>query len=95
MLVPFPRPVVGLAVIFVLIAIRPTTSLAADPKIAWRTDYNSARKESLETGLPILLQIGTEECFYCKKMEATTYRDANVVTMMGNFIPLKIGRAHV
>ena len=76
--------------IFVLLGFRVPDGRAADPKIEWRTDYGAARKESQETGLPILVQIGTEECFYCKKMEATTLRDSAVVSMLGNFIPLKI-----
>lgn len=76
--------------VFVVVGLWPIAGRAADPKIEWRTDYGAARKESQETGLPILVQIGTEECFYCKKMEATTLRDTGVVSMMGNFIPLKI-----
>lgn len=77
------------AVIFLIVT---PFARGADPAVTiqWRTDYNAARKESAETGLPILIQIGTEECFYCKKMEATTYRDANVLGLMNGFIPLKI-----
>lgn len=72
------------------------TSRAADPKvekiekIEWRTDYAMARKESMETGLPLLVQIGSEDCFYCRKMESTTLKDKDVVQLVGNFIPLKI-----
>ncbi len=76
--------------VFVVLGLCPLAGRAADPKIEWRTDYAAARKESQETGLPILLQIGTEECFYCKKMEATTLREPAVVSLLGNFIPLKI-----
>lgn len=83
-------PAAVLAAIFVLIAPRPSAVSAADPRIEWRTDYNTARKESQETGLPLLLQIGTEECFYCKKMDATTFKDAKVIAMLGGFIPVKI-----
>jgi thioredoxin-like negative regulator of GroEL len=83
-------PAAALAAIFVLIAPRPSFTRAADPRIEWRTDYNAARKESAETGLPLLLQIGTEECFYCKKMDATTFKDAKVIAMAGGFIPVKI-----
>lgn len=87
-----PRATVALA-IFVLLGSRPPIGLAADPKagkIEWRDDYNAARKESQETGLPLLVQIGTEDCYYCRKMEATTLRDPGVAAMMGNFIPLKL-----
>lgn len=89
----YPRASAAPVVLFALLALPVQGPRAADPKAArieWRTDYNAARKESQETGLPILVQIGTEECFYCKKMEATTLRDTDVVSLLGNFIPLKI-----
>ena len=64
---------------------------AAEPTFRWRTDYAAARKESLETGLPLLMQIGSDDCLYCRKMEATTLRDAAVqAAMTAQYIPLKI-----
>ncbi len=85
-----PRAV---ALFVLVLAFGPPPAVAADPKIDWRTDYYTARKESQETGLPILVQIGNEDCFYCKKMEATTLKDRGVAAMIGNFIPLKLDGA--
>ena len=69
----------------------PTTALAGEPVVVWRTDYNAARKEAAEKGLPLLLVIGSENCFYCKKLEGGPLRDATVVAQLANnFIPLKI-----
>jgi thioredoxin-related protein len=67
-------------------------ALAADPKpIAWRTDYDAARKEANEKNLPLLIVVGTENCVYCRKLEAGPFRDAAIQTQVGsNFIPLKI-----
>lgn len=64
----------------------------ADPDgIRWRTDYNAARKEAQEKGLPLLVDIGTEDCFYCRKLEGTTFRDPGIAAMLGTqFIPLRI-----
>ncbi|MBL8865313.1 MAG: thioredoxin family protein [Gemmataceae bacterium] len=81
------------ALFVLVVAFGPPPAVAADPKIEWRTDYFTARKESQETGLPILVQIGSEDCFYCKKMEATTLKDRGVAAMIGNFIPLKLDGA--
>jgi tetratricopeptide (TPR) repeat protein len=65
-------------------------ALAADP-IPWRTDYNEARKEAIEKNLPIFVEIGTEECFYCRKLENGPFKDPALAKMLGtNFIPLKI-----
>jgi uncharacterized protein YyaL (SSP411 family) len=63
---------------------------AADP-VVWRTDYNAARREAAEKGLPLFLVIGTDNCFYCRKLEAGPFRDPAVVTQFANnFIPLKV-----
>jgi thioredoxin-like negative regulator of GroEL len=65
-------------------------SVAAQ-EIQWRTNYNVARKEALSKDRPLVLDFGTEQCFWCKKLDATTFRDARVVeTINVNFIPLKI-----
>jgi thioredoxin-like negative regulator of GroEL len=58
---------------------------------AWRTDYNSARREATEKGRPILLDIGTENCFWCRKLDATTFRDPAVLALVNSdFIPLRV-----
>src|SRR5271154_830465 len=41
----------------------------------WRTDYNEARREAKEKNRPILLDFSTENCFWCNKLEMTTFRD--------------------
>lgn len=64
---------------------------AADPTIRWRADYNAARKEAQEKGLPLMVEVGTEECFYCKKQDATTFRDPDVVALVNaRFVPVKV-----
>jgi tetratricopeptide (TPR) repeat protein len=60
-------------------------------EIEWRTDYNKARQEAIDKGRPLLLDFGTENCFYCKKLDATTFREPAVVALLNKkFIPLKI-----
>ena len=55
----------------------PATAPAADP-VAWRTDYTAARKEAVEKGLPLFVVVGTDDCFYCRKLEGGPLRDATV-----------------
>lgn len=69
----------------------PVASAAAADPVVWRTDYNAARKEAAEKGLPLFVVVGSDNCFYCKKLEAGPFRDAAVVAQLaGNFVPLKI-----
>jgi thioredoxin-like negative regulator of GroEL len=78
--------------VLIAAAFAPAGATAAEPTaIRWRTDYNAARKEAQEKGLPILVDVGTDDCFYCQKLETTTFKDTGIAKMLtGQFVPLKI-----
>src|SRR5688572_3324813 len=60
-------------------------------EVKWRLDYNIARKEALERKLPIVIDFVTKTCFHCNRMDATTFRDPRIVSLMNErFIPLKM-----
>jgi thioredoxin-like negative regulator of GroEL len=64
---------------------------AAATEIRWRTDYAQAIKEAHEKNLPLVIDVGTTNCFWCKKLDETTFRDPRVIKSMNDwFIPLKI-----
>lgn len=64
---------------------------SANKEIQWRTDYNQALAESEKRGLPIVIDFTTTPCFWCDKLEATTFRDPRIVNLMNQqYIPLKI-----
>jgi thioredoxin-related protein len=64
---------------------------ACGQEIHWRKDYNLARKEALEKDLPLFLDFGTENCFWCKKLEATTFREPAIHGLLNErFIPLHV-----
>jgi thioredoxin-like negative regulator of GroEL len=95
------RPVARTLVLFPLVTasalwlVQPAAAQPARPApappLVWRTDYNAARKEAQEKGLPLVLVIGTDECFYCRKLEAGPLKDPGIVNLLaGGFIPLKL-----
>lgn len=88
---PSTRPAVRRSFLMLLtVALVPPHAAAADP-VTWRADYNSARKEAQEKGLPLLLVVGTENCFYCRKLDANTLNDPAVSAQLANgFIALKV-----
>lgn len=64
---------------------------APAPQVTWRTDYNTARKEAQDKGLPLLVVVGTDDCFYCRKLEAGPLKDPALAPLIANgFIPLKL-----
>lgn len=83
-------PLILLPLVTTAVLALPRTAPAADP-VVWRTDYNAARKEAADKGLPLFVVVGTDNCYYCKKLEAGPCRDTNVVGQLSqNFIPLKL-----
>jgi thioredoxin-related protein len=66
-------------------------SFARAEDVDWRSDYNAARKEAAEKGRPILLDFGYETCTFCRKLDATTFRDPEVIKRLNaSFVPLRI-----
>jgi len=75
----------------IVLAIFVSRSDAADPVIQWRNDYNTARREATEKGKPLFIDFGTEECFHCKRLDSTTFRDPVIVNLLNQrFVPLKV-----
>jgi thioredoxin-like negative regulator of GroEL len=67
------------------------SSLILAEDVDWRADYNAARKEAAEKNLPIVLDFGFEDCKFCRKLDAVTFRDAEVIKRLnGKFVPLRI-----
>jgi thioredoxin-like negative regulator of GroEL len=77
-------------VLLALVALALPPALQAQ-EVQWRYDYNNARKEAEEKNRPLVIDFGTENCFWCKRLDASTFHDATVAsTMNDKFIPLKI-----
>jgi len=66
-------------------------------EVQWRSDYAAARKEATDSGRPLLVDFGTEQCVWCRKLDVTTFRDPAVAKLITErFVPVKIdGRADV
>jgi len=59
--------------------------------VTWYTDYLAARKEANEKGLPLLVVVGTDNCFYCRKLEAGPLRDPAVAKLLSEgYVALKL-----
>ena len=83
---PLPRTAVPFAALVVC-----SVAAAADPAVSWHTDYPTARKEAEEKKLPLLVVIGTDNCLYCRKQEATTFAEKESVALLaGKFVLLKL-----
>lgn len=59
--------------------------------VTWKSDYALARKEAFESGRPLVIVFGGDNCIWCRKLETTTLRDAAVQAALAErFVCLKI-----
>jgi len=66
-------------------------SAATAQTIAWKNDYSAVRREATEKSKPIFLEFSTENCVWCRKLEATTLRDQAVITALADrYICMKV-----
>jgi thioredoxin-like negative regulator of GroEL len=76
---------------FGLLVIALWTGTAAAQEVDWRQDYNTARREAQSRGLPLILDFGTDNCFWCKKLDETTLRDPTVASILSQrFVALRV-----
>jgi thioredoxin-like negative regulator of GroEL len=60
-------------------------------EVRWRDDYNRARQEAADTNRPLIIDFGTVNCHWCRQLDATTFRDPQVVTLLNErCVPLKV-----
>jgi thioredoxin-related protein/TolA-binding protein len=60
-------------------------------EVEWRTDYRKARQEAAEKDRPLVVDVGTEQCYWCKQLDQRTFQDPSIITLMNErFIPLRV-----
>lgn len=80
------------AMCFLVLAL--SAAPAAAQQTPWRTDYAAARREAKETNRPLVIDVGTENCCWCQKLDATTFRDPDVVRLLSErFVAVKVQAA--
>lgn len=64
---------------------------AQTQEVQWRTDYMKACQEATAKKRPIVIDVVTEHCYYCKQLDLRTFKDPALVTLLNQrCIPLKV-----
>jgi thioredoxin-like negative regulator of GroEL len=67
------------------------TASASAQEVEWRQDYVKARQEAVEKKRPLFIDVGTENCYYCKQLDLRTFRNPALVAFLNErCIPLKL-----
>lgn len=86
-----------LSACFGALAVGSARSVTAEQKpssIWWRRDYLASRRESSDNQLPLALVFMAEDDPWCRVMDATTFRDPDVIDALNRkFVPLRIDTA--
>jgi thioredoxin-related protein len=72
-----------------LVLLRCAAGLHADG-VAWRTDLKAATAEAAKTGKLLMVDVYTDWCGWCKKLDKDTYADAKVAQKLGGLVALKL-----
>ena len=66
-------------------------ALAHAEPVRWRTDYGTALKEATAKGVPLLVNVGSADCFYCVQLDKRTFIDEEISKILNTrFVPLKL-----
>jgi thioredoxin-related protein len=72
-------------------AFTPPTAASSAQEVEWRYDYTAACREAREKKRFLIMDFGTSNCIWCRKLDALTFRDPGVVKQLNEqFIPVKI-----
>lgn len=87
---PSPRTALAVLLVAPLLGALPVRPAAAADPVVWHTDYPTARKAADLKKLPLLVVIGTDQCVYCRKLEATFADPKTRDFVAGRFVCLKV-----
>ncbi|GIW79707.1 MAG: hypothetical protein KatS3mg105_1514 [Gemmatales bacterium] len=74
----------------ILTSLLPVLSFGQEA-VRWRYSYEQARREAKQMNRPLLIDFGTKNCFWCDKLDQTTFRDPQIVQLLNaHFVPLKV-----
>ncbi len=65
-------------------------AVASSSSIEWQKNFNDALKIAKKEKKPIMLDLYTDWCGWCKELDKRTFVDKHVVQKSKSFIPLKI-----
>src|SRR5262245_55706666 len=83
-------PVQSRAVLASLVLMAAAPSAFAQ-EISWQTDYAAALKAAASQGRPLLINVGSDDCYWCKQLEQRTLSDKAVRELLSErFVTLHV-----
>lgn len=77
-------------IFFLLAAFCIFTAHAYSDEIKWVTDLNKGLSEAKSSGKVAMIDVFTDWCYWCKELDAKTYKDSRVITLSKSFVSIKV-----
>jgi thioredoxin-like negative regulator of GroEL len=85
-----PRPRTHAAVLLAALLVGLDARVARAQAGVWRDDYATARREATDRNKPLVIEFGSDDCLWCRKLEAV-FREPAVATVLADrFVCLKL-----
>jgi thioredoxin-related protein/outer membrane protein assembly factor BamD (BamD/ComL family) len=68
--------------LLLILLLIPRGAPAAD--INWRSDYSKALREAADSGKPMIVVVGTEDCHWCKQLDVRTFAAGEVAKLLND-----------
>jgi uncharacterized protein YyaL (SSP411 family) len=69
------------------------TATLFSAEIAWQETFSQAQTKAKKESKPMLVIITTEQCRWCRKLEATTLSDDEIISKINTrFVPVHVTR---
>jgi len=78
------------AVLVALILGAVVPSAAGKKSIDWSTDLQKAAKQAAKAKKPLMVDVYTDWCHWCKELDKKTYTDARVIDLSRKFVCVKV-----
>lgn len=76
---------------FSLLSVSLLSVALANDKLTWNDWTDAAFEQAKAENKLVLVDLSAEWCAYCKKMDATTWQDSNVLTEIGkHYVPIRV-----
>lgn len=59
-------------------------------EIAWASSFEAGMKQAKEKGLPVMIDVYTDWCTWCTKLDKEVYTEDNVVALSKKFVCIKL-----
>lgn len=80
----------NIAAVLIITFISAASCSNANAEIKWEKDLNTAKKKAKEKNMPIMIDVYTDWCTWCKELDKNTYSHKDVIDAAKKMVSVKL-----